>query len=103
MSAHSLLGKKAGLSAAAVADACRGAGDPLVAFARAVLDCRGKVSDADVEAVRAAGYGDAEIAEAVAHVALNVLTNLLNNVARTPIDFPKVEPPAGHVARTAVR
>lgn len=98
VSAHSYLGKKAGLSADAVRDARRGTGDPLLAFARAVLDSRGQVTDADLAAVRAAGYGDAEIAEAVAHVALNVLTNFLNNVARTPIDFPKAEPLSGRAA-----
>ncbi|MFO0967174.1 MAG: hypothetical protein U0793_16540 [Gemmataceae bacterium] len=47
------------------------------------------VRNADVAAVRAAGYGDAEIAEVVAHVGLNVFTNYFNNVARTPLDFPK--------------
>jgi hypothetical protein len=38
--------------------------------------------------VREAGYGDAEIAEVVAHVALNIFTNYFNNVAGTAIDFP---------------
>ncbi|OYU99478.1 MAG: alkylhydroperoxidase, partial [Verrucomicrobiales bacterium VVV1] len=28
--------------------------------------------------------------ETVAHVALNILTNYTNNVARTVVDFPKV-------------
>lgn len=103
VSAHSFLGKKAGLSADAVLDARRGTAaeagpDALLRFARAVLDTRGRVSDADIDAVRAAGYGDAEVAEAVAHVALNVLTNFLNNVAHTPIDFPKAEPLSCHAA-----
>ena len=35
---------------------------------------------------------DAEIAETIGHVALNVLTNYFNNVAHTEIDFPLVEP-----------
>ena len=42
-----------------------------------------------IAAVRDAGYGDAEIAEVVAHVALNVFTNYFNNVAGTAIDFPR--------------
>jgi alkylhydroperoxidase family enzyme len=54
-----------------------------------VVAKRGVVDDADVEAVRAAGYGDVEVAEVVAHVALNIFTNYLNNVAGTAIDFPK--------------
>ena len=40
--------------------------------------------------VRAAGYRDGEIVEIVAHVALNLLTNYLNLVAQTDVDFPKV-------------
>ena len=32
--------------------------------------------------------GDAEIVEIVLHVALNTLTNYVNNVAETAIDFP---------------
>jgi hypothetical protein len=49
---------------------------------------RGHVSDADVEAVKAAGYDDAEVIELVRHVALNTLTNYVNTVARTDIDSP---------------
>ena len=61
----------------------------LLRFARTVLEKRGVIGDADIAAVREAGYGDAEIAEVVAHVGLNVFTNYFNNVAGTPIDFPK--------------
>jgi alkylhydroperoxidase family enzyme len=39
---------------------------------------------------RAAGFSDAEIAEIIAHVALNVLTNYFNRAADTEIDFPQV-------------
>jgi uncharacterized peroxidase-related enzyme len=97
VSAHSFLGQKAGLSPREVTNNRRGTSDDtrtaaLLTFARRVLDRRGRVEDADLEAVRAAGFGDAEIAEAVAHVALNVFTNFLNNVAHTPIDFPKAAP-----------
>lgn len=97
VSAHSFLGRKAGLDPQELIDSRRGTSDDartatLLAFTRQVLDLRGKVSDADLQAVRDAGYGDAEIAEAVAHVSLNVLTNFLNNVAQTPVDFPKAAP-----------
>jgi hypothetical protein len=67
----------------------RGPQTALLRFARTVVTKQGIVDDADVEAVKAAGYGDAEIAEAVAHVALNVFTNYFNNVAGTAIDFPR--------------
>ncbi len=64
---------------------------PAVRFAREVARKRGQVSDADIAAVKAAGYGDAQIVEIVALVAENVFTNFLNNVARTEIDFPVVK------------
>lgn len=97
LSAHTLLGKGAGLSPDDILAARRGeAADPKVAallqFARAVVATRGKVSDAQVAAVRAAGAVEAEIIEVVAHVALNVLTNYTNNVAQTVVDFPRAKP-----------
>jgi uncharacterized peroxidase-related enzyme len=60
----------------------------VVAFARAVAETRGKVSDADVNAVRAAGFSEAQLVEIVAVVADNFFTNLINNVVRTDVDFP---------------
>ena len=51
---------------------------------------RGHIDDALLAEVRGAGVSDTEIVEVVAHVALNVFTNSLNNVAGTDIDFPKV-------------
>ncbi len=52
---------------------------------------RGKVTENDINAVRSAGYSDAEIVEIVVHVALNTLTNYLNEVLGTEIDFPAVD------------
>ena len=59
-------------------------------FAQKVVLQRGLATDADLATVRQAGYSDAEITEIVAHVGLNVLTNYLNNVAQTEVDFPRV-------------
>src|SRR5262245_48088514 len=94
VSAHSAIGKRAGLSDQDILDGRRGTSadpktDALLRFARTVVAKQGVVGDTDVEAVRTAGYGDAEIAEVVAHVALNVFTNYFNSVAGTAIDFPK--------------
>lgn len=60
-------------------------------FAVKVADRRGHVSDVDLHEVRAAGYDDAQIIEIVQHVALNIWTNYLNEVAQTEIDFPVAE------------
>lgn len=62
-----------------------------VEFAVAITQQRGKVSESEVNAIRSAGYSDAEIVEIIAHVALNTLTNYLNEVLGTEIDFPAVD------------
>ncbi|MCA0873074.1 carboxymuconolactone decarboxylase family protein [Seohaeicola saemankumensis] len=62
--------------------------DAAVVFALRVAEARGRIADADLSAVRAAGYDDGEIIEIIQHVALNVWTNYLNEVAKTDIDFP---------------
>ena len=65
--------------------------DAAVRFAVKVTRERGHVGAADVQAVRMAGYDDAQIVEIVQHVALNTWTNYINEVAGTEIDFPAVE------------
>lgn len=96
LSAHTYLGKNlAKLDDAEIAANRRGASndpqaDAAVRFAVKLVRDRGQVTDADVSAVRMAGYSEAEIVEIVAHVALNTLTNYLNEALGTPIDFPVV-------------
>jgi uncharacterized peroxidase-related enzyme len=101
LAAHTAIGKMTGLTADQIRDSRQGtAVDPktaaLIRFARVVVNTKGKVSGADLQTLREAGYGDGAIAEVVAHVALNVFTNYFNSVADTEIDFPKAEPLAGH-------
>jgi uncharacterized peroxidase-related enzyme len=97
LAAHTYLGKNlAKLSDAEVAANRRGVShdpkaDAAVRFAAAVARERGHVGDAEVQAVRSAGYDDAQIIEIVQHVALNTWTNYINEVARTEIDFPAAE------------
>jgi alkylhydroperoxidase family enzyme len=59
-------------------------------FAKRIVNQRAVVSEEDLALVRSAGYRDGEIVEIVAHVALNLLTNYLNLVAQTDVDFPRV-------------
>jgi uncharacterized peroxidase-related enzyme len=61
-----------------------------VRFAKDIVRARGHVTDGDLRLIREAGYNDAEIIEIVLHVALNTLTNYVNVVAKTEIDFPVV-------------
>lgn len=96
VSAHTAIGRKAGLDSAEM-DANRAgtSGDrkaaAAVAFARALVEHKGGVTNAEIAAVRDAGYGEAEIVEIITHVGLNVLTNIVGKASRVAIDFPKVE------------
>jgi uncharacterized peroxidase-related enzyme len=65
--------------------------DAAVRFAAAVTRARGHVAEADLSAVRRAGYTDAQIIEIVQHVALNTWTNYFNEVFATDIDFPVIQ------------
>lgn len=64
--------------------------EAILQLAKTLISKNGLVSDEDVNKAKTAGVSDAEIAETVAHVALNVLTNYFNNTANTQIDFPEV-------------
>ncbi|MBX7164874.1 MAG: peroxidase-related enzyme [Pirellulales bacterium] len=97
LAAHSTIGKLVGLTPDAIeaarrADGVDGAGRAVARFARSILQSRGRVSDADLETFRSAGFGDDAVAEIVGHVALNVLTNFFNNLVETDIDFPAAAP-----------
>jgi uncharacterized peroxidase-related enzyme len=63
-----------------------------VAFAKALIETHGKVSDAQFAAVKGAGWTDANIVEMIALTAQFLLTNFMNNAVQTPIDFPEVCP-----------
>ena len=52
---------------------------------------RGHITDADLKAAHDASLDNKLIAEVVAGVALNVLTNFMKNVAKTKIDFLEVK------------
>jgi len=61
-----------------------------VRFAARVVRERGHITEADIKAVRDAGFSDRQIIEILAVTAENIFTNLLNVVAETDIDFPVV-------------
>jgi len=96
LAAHTVLGQKAGASAAEMAEAQAGrSADPkaeaALAFALKVVENRAAVTAADVQALRAAGFDDGAIVEILAHVALNLFTNYVNVAFDVPVDFPAVK------------
>ncbi len=96
LAAHTFIGEKlvkadpAILKAARTGNSTDGKTEAILQFAKVLISKNGLVNDEDVNKAKNAGVADAEIAETIAHVALNVLTNYFNNVANTEIDFPAV-------------
>ena len=96
LSAHDYLGRNVAKLSGSEIDAARDfhsedpRADAALRFARRVTELRGRVFDADLTTLRDAGFDEVSTVEIVVTVALNVLTNYVNNVAQTDIDFPKV-------------
>jgi uncharacterized peroxidase-related enzyme len=96
VSAHSAIGRKAGLDNAEIlanrkASSSDAKAAAALTFARALVANMGEVTTAEFDAVRKAGHSDGEIMEIIAHVALNIFTNLIGKATLIEIDFPKVE------------
>lgn len=97
LAAHTLMGGKAGLSK----DAINGvrhkqpAGDArvdaLAAFAHTLVSTSGDVPAEVVDAVKQAGYSDAQIVDTLLAVASITFTNLFNRVNVTKLDFPAAD------------
>lgn len=95
LAVHTLLGKKAGLTEGETIGIRRGVPQQpklgaLVKFVNAAIQPKGRISDEDLHAAKAAGYNDAQITETLLVVAQTVFTNLFNRVHQTPLDFPAV-------------
>ena len=96
VSAHTALGRKAGLDNDEMLANREGTSSDAkaaaaLAFAHALVENTGDVTRAELDAVRGAGHDDAEIVEIITHVALNLFTNLIGKAAQVDIDFPKIE------------
>jgi uncharacterized peroxidase-related enzyme len=96
LAAHTAFGKEEGipdeeLSLARRADSSVSQDAAALRFALQVLKTCGRVSDEELAAVRAAGFGDAAIMEILGTVFINAFTNAVNHVAETEPDYPRVE------------
>lgn len=96
LAAHTVLGQKAGATAAEMADAQAGhSADPktaaALAFAIKVVEQRAAVGAGEVAKLKAAGFSDEAVVEILAHVALNLFTNYVNVAFDVPVDFPAVK------------
>ncbi|MEL6197217.1 MAG: carboxymuconolactone decarboxylase family protein, partial [Pseudomonadota bacterium] len=57
-------------------------------FTLAVLRARGRVDAAELEAFKAAGFGDAHVLDVVLILAQKVMSNYVNHLYDTPVDAP---------------
>ncbi|AGG88820.1 carboxymuconolactone decarboxylase family protein [Rhodanobacter denitrificans] len=96
VAAHSMMGKMAGLSPETLkrirageptGDAKR---DALIRFVRTLATTRGTLDLAELSAIRAAGYTDAQLVDIALAMAVIVFTNVFNRINDTTIDFPAV-------------
>jgi AhpD family alkylhydroperoxidase len=94
LAAHTLAGKFAGLApetmkavraGEATGDAKR---DALVHFVRLLVKTHGTVPEAEVSAIREAGYAERQIVEIALAVTSITFTNLVNRINDTTLDFP---------------
>ncbi|MFI2367542.1 carboxymuconolactone decarboxylase family protein [Streptomyces sp. NPDC018833] len=96
VSAHTLRGSKLGLTDEELARTRQASddsdphADAVLRLARDILRTQGRVDDGGLADARKAGVTDAELAEVVAHVALNTLSNYFNHLAQPDLDFPEV-------------
>lgn len=95
VSAHTAIGRKVGLDndemlANRLGRSADAKAEAALAFARALVEHMGGVSEADLDAVRRAGHSDAEIVEIITHVAMNIFTNLIGRATAVEIDFPRM-------------
>ena len=93
LSAHVVIGTGAGLTpddiaAARRADEKDSIDSALTHLARTLVKQQGLLNDQSFNEYRTAGLSDAQIIETAANVALNTLTNYVNHLAETDIDFP---------------
>ncbi len=64
--------------------------DALLKLSNTIAENAGDVDEVDVKTARAAGVTDEEIGEVVANLALNIMTNYFNILARVDNDWPVV-------------
>ncbi|WP_050478162.1 carboxymuconolactone decarboxylase family protein [Herbaspirillum rhizosphaerae] len=97
LAAHTLIGKKTGLSKEDVLAIREGEPssdvrlDTLANFTREVISTKGTLPAAALENIRDAGFSDAQIVEIALAVASITFTNLFNRINDTVVDFPPAD------------
>lgn len=97
LAAHTMMGKRTGLTGEAVLAVRHGQAsgdtrqDALAAFVRTLATTSGTLPEEHLAAIRAAGYNDAQITDITLAMAAINLTNLFNRINDTTLDFPAAD------------
>ncbi len=96
LSAHTAIGKMSGLTAEEIEQNRKGEATDAkteagLVFAKNVTRNKGVVSTEALQQFKTAGYDDSDVLEVVLNVVANTLTNYVNHIAETEIDFPAVQ------------
>ncbi|MFZ6645451.1 carboxymuconolactone decarboxylase family protein [Undibacterium sp. TJN25] len=97
LAAHTLIGKKNGLSKEDVLAIRRGTPssdarmDTLASFTRELISTKGTVQASAVANIKAAGFTDTQIVEIALAITSITFTNLFNRINDTVVDFPPAD------------
>ncbi len=97
LAAHTPDGEKAGFSSEQIHALRRGEYaeeaqlDALVKFAQTLVTTTGTLPEADVAALRNAGFSDQQVIEIISAISAILFTNMVNRVNDTVVDFPKAD------------
>ena len=97
LAAHSMMAKKAGFSSEQIRELRRAEYaddahlDALAKFAQTLVTTTGTLPEADVTALRDAGFSDRQVIEAISAISAILFTNMVNRVNDTVVDFPKAD------------
>jgi len=97
LAAHTLIGKKTGLSKEDILAIRRGTPssesrmDALAAFTRELISTKGTMPASAVEKIKTAGFTDTQIVEIALAITSITFTNLFNRINDTVVDFPPAD------------
>ncbi len=96
LAAHTLMAKKLASAASRSTPCAAGYAeetqlDALVKFAQTLVTTTGTLPEADVAALRNAGFSDQQVIEIISAISAILFTNMVNRVNDTVVDFPKAD------------
>ena len=96
LSAHTAIGRKAGLNTEEMNSNRAGNSHDAkaavaVRFSRSLVENMGQITTSELQEMRDVGFTESDIVEVITHTGMNVLTNFIGKASRVEIDFPKID------------